>query len=134
MNEHTSQFTPASKLGKFILLKYHGNNDLHKERDRIMSLPEVKKVVSIFHTSNDMVPFVPTGLMHLRLFKETSAEEFSPVLKEYQLKITKTRSESEFIIKTTATSAYDPVEIAAKLQKNPLVEIAEPDMASVLTH
>jgi hypothetical protein len=84
----------------------------------------------VFHTSDDDVPFVPTGEIFLRFQAGASKAQIEELLDRERLVVIEGRPASTFIVATT--SASDPViEVAARLQEEPIVTVAEPELATL---
>lgn len=83
----------------------------------------------VYHTSDDGVPFVPTGQIFL-IFKDNSSKrDCQKLIEQHGLEILETRGENTLIVQTTSESS-NPVKVAAALQQSPLVDTAEPDLAT----
>lgn len=83
----------------------------------------------VFHTSDDGVPFVPTGQLYIEFDPTASAEACQQLLAEHRLHIVEARGERELIAQVGPGSP-NPVKAAAALQSSPLVKVAEPDLAT----
>lgn len=83
----------------------------------------------VFHTSADGVPFVPTGQLYVECRPDALPEECQAALEEQGLEIIEARDARTFIAQVTPLSP-NPVKVAAALQANPIIEVAEPDLAS----
>jgi subtilisin family serine protease len=83
----------------------------------------------VYHTSDDGVPFVPTGQIYLVLKNATDLDEGQKLIEALQLEIVEVRGERELIVEVTENSP-NPVKVAAALQQSPLVAVAEPELAS----
>lgn len=83
----------------------------------------------VYHTSEDGVPFVPTGGLFVVFKPEVEATKRDEVLDENGLEIIEARGSNELIVKTTAASP-NPVKVASALQSSGLFEVAEPELAT----
>ncbi len=83
----------------------------------------------VYHTSNDGVPFVPTGEVYVEFKPETSSDQKEEIFDRYKLQIVEARGNNALIAKTTPDSP-NPVKVAAELQEQSVVEFAEPDLAT----
>lgn len=83
----------------------------------------------VYHTSADGVPFVPTGQLYLVFKAAADLEASQQLLADNHLEIIEVRDEREVIVAVTADSP-NPVKAAVALQASPLVEVAEPELAS----
>ena len=83
----------------------------------------------VFHTSDDEVPFVPTGEIFLRFRPETSNAQMEEVLDREQLTIIEVHPANTFMVATT-TASTPVIEVASRLQELPIVTVAEPELAT----
>lgn len=83
----------------------------------------------VYTTSDDNIPFVPTGELYVEFNAEAPSDKIQHLLGECGLQIIEARSEHEFIVKVTSESV-NPIKTAAFLQNSPLVKVAEPDLAT----
>lgn len=97
--------------------------------DHLRSSPEVEVGTHVYYTSDDSVPFVPTGKLHLEFTPETSLGECERILSQHGLEVLQALSDHELIVRITPGAA-NPVTTASKLQELPEVRIAEPDLAT----
>lgn len=83
----------------------------------------------VFYTSDDEMPFVPTGEIFLRFRADVGDAEMQEQLDREQLEVVEVRPDNTFIVAVTTASA--PVlEVASRLQELPIVSVAEPDLAT----
>ncbi len=97
--------------------------------DSLRRRSEVSIGTHIYYTSDDGVPFVPTGSVYIRFSESASLKRCETLLKEQSLAISEVRGEREIITHVTRNSA-NPVKVAVELQQSSLVEVAEPDFAT----
>ncbi|MDH2313897.1 S8 family peptidase [Methylobacterium brachiatum] len=83
----------------------------------------------VYHTSDDGVPFVPTGEVYVEFKPDTSSEQKEALFDRYKLQIIEARGANALIAKTTPDSP-NPVKVASELQEQSVVEFAEPDLAT----
>jgi subtilisin family serine protease len=83
----------------------------------------------VFHTSDDEVPFVPTGNLYVVFKDDAPNEEVQQLLDRYGLQLLEARDRRKLIVQITP-QADNPVKTAAALQQSPLVEVAEPELAT----
>lgn len=121
----------ASKLGGFQLINVDEVSDDTTEDtlDMLRENPAVKSGTHVFHTSDDEVPFVPTGQIYIECAPEATVEQCQDLLEEHHLEIVEARGEKELVVQVTPQSA-NPIKVAAALQKSPLIKVAEPDLAT----
>ena len=94
-----------------------------------MPPPSVDQEVAVYHTSNDKVPFIPVGTIYLSFKPDQSDQVKQRVLKKHGLVLVKSEPNG-FLTVRVATPGTDAVEIAAKLQREKSVEVAEPDLVT----
>lgn len=118
-------------LGGFEIVEMESSaQDTDKNLDRLRHDTAVAVGTHVFHTSDDGVPFVPTGELFL-LFKEgTPDDEKQKLLDDQHLELVEARGADEFIVRTTQESR-NPIKVAEALQKAEAVEVAEPELATV---
>lgn len=126
----TTAASPANDLGGFQIINV-GDSDAPAEEtlDALRAEPAVSAGTHVFHTSDDDVPFVPTGQLYVECEPDASVEECQKLLEDYGLQIVEARGERELIVQVTAHSV-NPIKAAAALQESPLIRVAEPDLAT----
>jgi subtilisin family serine protease len=83
----------------------------------------------VYTTSGDGVPFVPTGELYV-VFKEgVPPSRCNEILDEHKLAVVEARDEKTAVVRVTPGSR-NPMHVAAQLQANPDVQVAEPDLAT----
>lgn len=97
--------------------------------DRLRRDPAVATGSHVYHTSNDGVPFVPTGEVYVEFKPEASQEQKEELFDRYKLQIVEARSDNALIARTTPDSP-NPVKVAVELQKQDVIAFAEPDLAT----
>jgi len=97
-------------------------NDL----DRMMSM---QRQVAVYHTSDDGVPFVPTGTIYMSFADGVDQAEAESVLQRHSLVVLKAERDGYVTVGTKA----DTVELCAVLQAEPAVNVAEPDLVTPKT-
>jgi subtilisin family serine protease len=113
------------RLGHFEIVDIHSPPAvIEDERHRLSRTNAVARSVAVYHTSNDEVPFVPEGTLFLSFEEGAKSQAVDEVLARYELAIV---SQSHGFY-TVHSSNPDTVQVAAELQRDPAVAIAEPDM------
>lgn len=82
----------------------------------------------VYHTSDDQVPFVPTGRLFVRLRDGTSEAERQAIFQRAGLILLTMRH--GFSILQVTSASLNPMKTAAALQRDARVEIAEPDLST----
>lgn len=117
-----------NRLGDYMLLDIEQmTNDSERALEDLRSRAPVAAGMPIYYTSDDEVPFIPTGHIYIVFTDDAPLEDCRLLIEEHELQVVETRAEREIIAMVTPRSG-SPVEIAAALQQSPLVAVAEPDM------
>ena len=118
-------------LGGFRLLniKELRGADVERTLDTLRANPAVAVGTHVYQTSDDGVPFVPTGQLYLEFTADASPEAIQELLDTHKLEILEARGEHALIAQVTLESE-NPIKTAAALQQSPLVLVAEPDLAT----
>ena len=122
--------SPGTELGGFQLINVEDAAAPFEETlDALRAESAVNSGTHVFHTSDDEVPFVPTGQLFIEYEPEASVEERQKVLEDYALLIVGGRGEHGLVAQVT-TESLNPVKVAAALQESPLIKVAEPILAT----
>ena len=117
-------------LGGFRLLNIKGSaSDANEALNELRARNEVSVGTHVYETSDDGVPFVPTGQLYVEFAREESPDKIQQLFSENKLQILEARGQGAFIVQVTPGSA-NPVKTAAILQQSPIVKVAEPDLAT----
>lgn len=121
---------PNSRLGGFQLVNTENFREpVEDALDALRGNPAIKSGTHVYHTSDDEVPFVPTGQIFVEYEPEATLEECQQLLEDYSLEIVEARDNRELIVQVTPQSE-NPIKVAKTLQDSPLIKIAEPDLAT----
>lgn len=120
-----------SSLGGFEIVEVEPETqDAGDLLDQLRSDNTVNVGTHVFHTSEDDVPFVPTGELFV-VFKENATDAAKQKLLDNQnLELVEARDGNEFIVRISRQSR-NPLKVAADLQESDIVEVAEPELATV---
>lgn len=126
--------TPAGQdrllLGGFQIVELGSTaEESNAELDRLRHDPAVATGSHVYHTSDDGVPFVPTGEVYIEFKPGTQPEIKERLFDRYSLEIIEARGDHALIAKTTPDSP-NPVKVAEELQRQGEVAFAEPDLAT----
>ena len=88
--------------------------------------PQDPKATRVYHTSDDGVPFVPTGEIYLEFDAGIATEKANLLLQDFKLEVLKESGEHGIVVRV----ASDAVELCAKLQDIPGVKVAEPELVT----
>ncbi|HEV7905826.1 MAG TPA: S8 family serine peptidase, partial [Pyrinomonadaceae bacterium] len=128
--ELASTASSSTTLGGFQVINISDAAQPAEETlDALRAAPAVSVGTHVFHTSDDEVPFVPTGQIYIEYEPDAPLEECQKLLEDFSLQIVEARGARELIAQVTADSA-NPLKTAAALQESPLVKVAEPDLAT----
>jgi len=118
-------------LGGFQLLrvKQAPGADIEKTLDILRANSATAVGTHVFETSNDGVPFVPTGQLYVESVADAPVDEVQKLFDEHKLEIVEARADHGFIVQVTSQSE-NPIKTAASLQRSPVVAVAEPDLAT----
>ena len=130
-----SNLTPKEGVNGFELFSMKDNNgnsvEMESTLDKMRSSPDVVVGSHVYHTSEDEVPFVPTGEIFIKFKEGAPSNKCQELIEKNSLMLYESRDENEYIFKTTSLSE-NPLKVAASLQQETeLVEIAEPSLVTV---
>ena len=111
------------RLGTFEVVEMP-KDTVDRTRERLRRSSAAGRPRPVYHTSGDRVPFVPEGTLFLRFRDGATKQEIDDVLVRHDLAVERAAN-GHFTV--TAESA-DMVAVAAALQAEPAVAIAEPDL------
>lgn len=120
--------TQVGRLGNFSIVRVSDGRRMMESRlDNFRETWQVLAGSHVYHTSDDEVPFVPTGSLMVRFREGVSAEEGQATLARHSLIVSEARDERTLIVVVTHRSV-NPLKIAKDLQEEPGVALAEPDL------
>lgn len=121
----------GERLGGFRLVNVEDAPGAGSEDtlDRLRANGAVSVGTHVYHTSDDGVPFVPTGEIYVKFREGTDQDAVSSTLSQAHLEIVSARDEYRYVVRSTPQSP-NPVKAAALLQQRDIVEVAEPDLAT----
>jgi Subtilase family len=103
--------------------------DLSRVRALLRGVASVGQEVPVYHTSADAVPFVPAGTIYLGFKPNVTDATKQRLLDEHALELVAREPNNFFTVQVT-TPGTDSVELAAILQQDPSVAVAEPDLVT----
>lgn len=119
-------------LGGFRVVRLDAENSgLDEKLDEVRQRGDVEVGTHIYYAEGSDRPLVPTGEIAIAFSEGTSEEEQQLVLDEFHLQLKERRSPLFVIAEVTAQSP-NPVRAAVAMQSSSLVQLAEPDMDSIL--
>jgi subtilisin family serine protease len=117
-------------LGNYVLLGVDSiDKTLAEEKELIEKIVPTNAPTDVYHSSDDMVPFVPTGTIYLKYEKNVPEISKSELLTRYNLALVRAESDGAVTLRVTQ-SDKDAVEVCVALQNDPMVSLAEPDLAT----
>ena len=118
-------------IGTFEIIELEGfENDVDQVLDWLRSRPAVAVATHVFHSNAADVLYVPTGNIHVVFKDYLSGHEQQALLNNYRLQAVETRGDGDFLVTITAGSK-NPVATSAALQREAMIDLAEPDFAEV---
>ncbi len=111
------------RLGTFDVVEMR-KDTVERTRESLSRSSAAGRPRPVYHTSGDRVPFVPEGTLLLRFRDGATKREIDEVLVRHDLAVERAAN-GHFTV--TAENA-DMVAVAAALQAEPAVAIAEPDL------
>jgi subtilisin family serine protease len=116
------------RLGEFEVVHVQASpQDLSRARTNLRAAASVHQEVAVYHTSKDNVPFIPVGTIFLS-FKPGLADDVKQaILDKYALRLVASEPNGFLTVRVTEPGT-DSVEVAAKLQREKSVAVAEPDL------
>ncbi|MGC4074112.1 MAG: S8 family serine peptidase [Nibricoccus sp.] len=120
----------SERISDFTLLQDASPTDnMDEALDALRNSGTIKIGTHVYYTSDDEVPFVPTGLLDLRFSDDASSSICQSLLDQHALRLVEVRGPREFIVSVT-TASNNPMKVAHSLQSHAAVRLVEPDMAS----
>jgi hypothetical protein len=118
------------RLERFELIDIQAaKEELSRVRTFLRGLASIDQEVPVYHTSADAVPFVPVGTIYLGFKPGVTPEARQKVLSDHGLGLV-TAEPNNFFTVQLAKPGTDVVELAAELQKDVSVAVAEPDLVT----
>lgn len=137
LNKNLHWFDTNEKLGGFHLINFRGPMDTNSALDQIREHEMVDTGSHVYHTPNSQAPIIPTGKLTLRFANNATDDEKQTVLDQYKLKILDSRvkdvapgQRQETYIVSVTPQSMNPLKVAAELQQNKSISIAEPDLST----
>jgi subtilisin family serine protease len=120
----------AESLGGFRIISVERNADTSNWKlDALRADPTIAAGSHVFHTSNDGVPFVPTGSIYVVFKPDVPDDRQEQLIDSQGLEIVDARGEGKFIVRITDKSP-NPIKVAQALQQSPEVAVCEPELAT----
>ncbi|MBI1685864.1 S8 family serine peptidase [Caulobacter hibisci] len=117
-------------LGGFQIVKVDGGAPGSDEKlDLLRADSAMAKGTHVFHTSDDGVPFVPTGVIFIAFNAGVTQAQQEAVLDSGRLQVISAPRDREILARVTTLSP-NPLKVAELLQQSPHIEVCEPEFAT----
>lgn len=97
--------------------------------DALRMNSEVVAGSHVYHSSDDGVPIVPSGKLFVVFKTQAQIPDKQKLIDDFHLEMKEELSPNEFILEITKNSP-NPLKVAAAFQNSPIVELAEPELAT----
>lgn len=125
--------TPVGERGRaggYVVLEIEAANELTARDSSGSEAPTPNAAfANVYHSSDDGVPFVPTGTIYLEFKRDVPDNQRKEFVARHGLTVVETGHDGALTLRV-ADGSGDAVETSAALQQDPIVEVAEPDLAS----
>ena len=111
----------GGRVGRYVVFETEGYGPAPEQLQR---MPAEEEMTSVYHTSGDEVPFIPTGTISLNFAPEATPEQRDALLARYGLSPAGRSSGPAVFV--TVRPGEDAVQIASTLQQEPLLALVEP--------
>lgn len=130
LNEIAPAATPGETLGGFQVVTVGPDPFVTDQQLDLLRANHAFDAGShVFHTSDDEVPFVPTGSVYVVFKPEVPQDRQEQLLEDNHLQIIDARGEGTFITRITPQSP-NPLKVASALQQSGDVEVCEPEFST----
>lgn len=103
--------------------------NLKAEKEIIRNSPQIFHQSEVYQTSDDRVPFVPTGTIYLEFIDDVDKQTKEDLLKALGLKIVEQEKDGALTV-AISVGSLGAIDACLKLQAETIVKIAEPDLAT----
>lgn len=114
-------------LGKYEIVEAKEAEELIRKKKTFGDSDSNVKLKNVYHSSNDMVPFVPTGTIYVEFVHNVPEGSKKELAARHNLAMLQKEKDGAL---TLGVTNGDPVEISAALQREPIIRIAEPDLVT----
>lgn len=119
---------PTLPIRGFELIKKRG---MDQQLDKIRSNPDVAVGTHVWHMDEmGDAPFIPTGNLYIEFLADSDILKQRSLLEDLGLNIKETVGVAGYRVSVTADSP-NPIKCAMQLQKNKMVQVAEPEFATL---
>jgi len=129
MDRLRSRLREHSRVGNYSLLEIEADAQIASAKGAIKRSAPPGTVADVYHSSNDMVAFVPTGTIYLEFQRNVSDRSKRELMSRHGLAEARKEHDGALTLRVTGGDK-DAVEISAALQREPIVKVAEPDLAT----
>jgi subtilisin family serine protease len=125
-----TRLSEHSRIGNYAVLEIEaGQAQIANEQRAIRESAPRGTVADVYHSSADMVAFVPTGTIYLEFEHGVPDSSKNELMARHGLAVARTERDGAVTLRVTEGSK-NAVETSAALQKEPIVKVAEPDLAT----
>ncbi|WP_171177830.1 S8 family serine peptidase [Ruegeria sp. HKCCD8929] len=126
-NSHDAQ--RLGPLGEFEIIELGSQQErISNVRDQLRRLGSIGYEVAVYHSSDDGVPFVPEGTIYVEFDEIASEEQRQLVIDKFRLQLVEAEPDGSLTVRVTG--ADDAVRVSADMQKEDVVQLAEPDLVT----
>lgn len=123
-------FERRGRLERFELVDIRAaKEEMSRVRTFLRGVASIDQAVPVYHTSADAVPFVPVGTIYLGFKPGVAPAARQKLLDDHALELVAAEPNNFFTVRLTKPGT-DAVELAAELQKDANVAVAEPDLVT----
>jgi subtilisin family serine protease len=126
---HHRTVAEPQRLGGFQMVNVAWTANADDTLDRLRSDNSVQAGTHVYYTSDDGVPFVPTGTVYIVFDDDAPLPACQALIDEHHLQIAEVRGTREILCQVSSASV-NPIKTAASLQLSPYIKFAEPELAS----
>lgn len=123
------QIRNRSDLGNIRTLGAGTRRDSKSFESTIDRLLRPAEITNVYHSSPDMVPFVPTGTVYLEFHETADEQTRNDLITRHHLKLVRREFDGGLTLRAD-DHRLDAVEVCTALQQEPSVRIAEPDLST----
>jgi len=130
MRRNIQEMDTGMHLARFNVLDVSARDeDMESMLDQLRVSPDIQSGSHVYHTSDDGVAFMPSGQIYLEFKEKTTTTQCQKLIEKHHLQIVKSYSKKELVVRISKSSD-NPLKVAAALQKNKSVKVAEPDLST----
>jgi len=118
------------RLGRFEIIDIQASESvIANVLERLGRSSAIRSHVSVYHTSDDEVPFVPEGTIFLSFEDGVSDRDIEDLLTRYDLGVAFVTKDKFYTVYSQNTDT-DALQVSRRLQDEDIVSLAEPDLVT----